>query len=171
MTVMYPIFWLVWGILYAPVRLILGLSDFVGFVCNYIYELVRDVWLIVSGIFKLASNAEATVNTYEVSIWRSLWNDLFSQVDWNLKLLSFSFLSICFFRALYAVSVLTVFILFQVFRAVRSILNGFVAFFAACNRHRLRLDCLFICDSMLRCRVGNFNLFTQEWVDSVYVYL
>jgi hypothetical protein len=26
----------------------------------------------------------------------------------------------------------------QVFRAVRSIVNGFVAFFTACNRHRLR---------------------------------
>lgn len=104
-TIMYPIFWCLWGILYAPIRLILGLSDFVGFIYNYIYDLVRDIWLIVSGIFKLASTAESTVNTYEVSIWRSLWNDLFSQV----------------------------------FRAVRSILNGFVAFFAACNRHRLSI--------------------------------
>ncbi|KAJ9560913.1 hypothetical protein OSB04_006073 [Centaurea solstitialis] len=104
-TVMYPIFWFLWGILYAPIRLILGLSDFVGYVYNNIYDLVGDIWLFVSGIFKLASSAEATVNTYEVSIWRSLWNDLFSQV----------------------------------FRAVRSILNGFVAFFTACNRHRLSI--------------------------------
>ncbi|XP_076932186.1 uncharacterized protein LOC143597624 [Bidens hawaiensis] len=105
MTVMYPIFWCVWGILYAPVSLILGLSNFVGFVYNQIYDLARDIWLIASGILKLASNAESAVNTYEVSIWRSLWNDLFSHV----------------------------------FRAIRSILNGLVAFFAACNRHRLSI--------------------------------
>ncbi|KAI3769623.1 hypothetical protein L6452_00732 [Arctium lappa] len=104
-TIMYPILWFLWGILYAPIRLILSLSDFVGYVYNNIYDLVGDIWLFVSGIFKLASNAEATVNTYEVSIWRSLWNDLFSQV----------------------------------FRALRSILNGFVAFFTACNRHRLSI--------------------------------
>ncbi|XP_031265716.1 E3 ubiquitin-protein ligase MIEL1-like [Pistacia vera] len=61
--------------------------------------------------FQLASTSEATVSTYEVSVWLSLWNDLFSQV----------------------------------FRAVKSILNGFVAFFMACNRHCLRIsskDCL-----------------------------
>ncbi|KAI3675182.1 hypothetical protein L1987_84768 [Smallanthus sonchifolius] len=104
-TVMYPIFWCLWGILYAPVSLILGLSNFVGFVYNQIYDLARDIWLFASGIFRLASNAESAVNTYEVSIWRSLWNDLFSQV----------------------------------FHAVRGILNGFVAFFIACNRHRLSI--------------------------------
>ncbi|KAK9056782.1 hypothetical protein SSX86_024145 [Deinandra increscens subsp. villosa] len=105
MAIIYPIFWCIWGILYTPVSLILSLSNFVGFVYNQIYDLARDIWLFASGIFKLASNAESAVNTYEVSIWRSLWNDLFSQV----------------------------------FRAVRSILNGFVAFFTACNRHRLSI--------------------------------
>lgn len=104
-SVMYPIIWCLWGILYAPISLILGLSSFVGFVYNEIYDLARDIWLFMSGIFKLASSAEATVHTYEVSVWRSLWNDLFSQV----------------------------------FRAVRSILHGFVAFFTACNRHRLSI--------------------------------
>ncbi|KAK1439801.1 hypothetical protein QVD17_05622 [Tagetes erecta] len=105
MTVMYPIFWCIWGILYTPVSLILGLSNFVGFLYNQIYDLAQDIWLFASGVFKFASSAESAVNTYEVSIWRSLWNDLFSQV----------------------------------FRAVRSILNGFVAFFTACNRHRLSI--------------------------------
>ncbi|CAI9294816.1 unnamed protein product [Lactuca saligna] len=105
MSIMYPIFWFIWGILYAPISLILGVSNFVGFMYNQIYDLFREIWILVSDIFKLASNAESAVHTYEVSIWRSLWNDLFSQV----------------------------------FRAVRSILNGFVAFFAACNRHRLSI--------------------------------
>ncbi|KAI3499456.1 hypothetical protein L1887_35257 [Cichorium endivia] len=53
----------------------------------------------------VASNAEATMKTYEVSMWRALWNDLFSQV----------------------------------FKATKSVLYGVVAFFAACNRHRLSI--------------------------------
>ncbi|XP_044501222.1 uncharacterized protein LOC123222485 isoform X2 [Mangifera indica] len=109
--VLYPIFWMLWEILYAPIRLVLALASFVAFIFAGISELLGNIWGAVSSIFKLASASEATVSTYEVSMWRSLWNDLFSQV----------------------------------FRAVRSILNGFVAFFMACNRHRLRSsskDCL-----------------------------
>ncbi|XP_022759015.1 uncharacterized protein LOC111305600 isoform X2 [Durio zibethinus] len=101
--VLYPIFWILWEMLYAPIRLVLALASFVAFVCGFISNLVGDIWQTLSSIIRLASASEATVSTYEVSIWRSLWNDLFSQV----------------------------------FRAVRSILNGFVAFFTACNRHRL----------------------------------
>jgi hypothetical protein len=42
--------------------------------------MIGDLWQSVSGIFQLASVSKATVSTYEVSVWRSLWNDLFSQV-------------------------------------------------------------------------------------------
>ncbi|PWA90836.1 hypothetical protein CTI12_AA096900 [Artemisia annua] len=104
-AILYPVFWLLWGLLYFPIGLILGLSNFVGFMFNHMYEFVGGIWLFVSGLFKLASNAETATSTYEVSMWRALWNDLFSQI----------------------------------FRAVRSILNGFVAFFTACNRHRLSI--------------------------------
>nr|XP_043626763.1 uncharacterized protein LOC122598225 [Erigeron canadensis] len=103
--ILYPVFWLLWGMLYAPILLVLGLSNFVGFIFNHMYDLIGGMWLFMSGLFKLASDAEATVGTYEVSMWRALWNDLFSQI----------------------------------FRAVRSILNGFVAFAATCNRHRLSI--------------------------------
>ncbi|CAK9175582.1 unnamed protein product [Ilex paraguariensis] len=105
MSIIYPIFWILWEALYAPIRLVIGLASLVTFICTGIYDMVGDIWLFVSSIFQFASNAEATVSTYEVSMWRSLWNDLFSQI----------------------------------FRAVRSILNGFVAFFTACNRHRLSI--------------------------------
>ncbi|XWS47394.1 hypothetical protein CRYUN_Cryun14cG0148500 [Craigia yunnanensis] len=112
-SVLYPIFWILWEMLYAPVRLILALASFVAFVYGFISDLVGDIWRSLSSIIRLASTSEATVSSYEVSVWRSLWNDLFSQV----------------------------------FRAVRSILNGFVAFFTACNRHRLSIythvqDCI-----------------------------
>jgi hypothetical protein len=53
----------------------------------------------------LASSSEATVTSYEVSMWRTLWSDLFSQI----------------------------------FKALKSILYGLVAFFTACNRHRLSI--------------------------------
>lgn len=135
-SVLYPVFWILWEILYAPIRIVAGLCSLVASICNCIYDLIGDIWLSVSSIFQVASSAEATVKTYEVSIWRSLWNDLFSQVistfnaivAGNIGYLNYKF-------------VLTIFWFpFQVFRAVRSILHGFVAFFTACNRHRLRFD-------------------------------
>ncbi|XAR55327.1 hypothetical protein NMG60_11035371 [Bertholletia excelsa] len=103
--IVYPVFWILWEILYAPIRLVVGLSGFSSFIFTCVYDLVRDMSLFISGITKLTSQAEATVSTTQVSMWRSLWNDLFSQI----------------------------------FRAVRSILYGFAAFFAACNRHRLSI--------------------------------
>ncbi|GMN53781.1 hypothetical protein TIFTF001_022902 [Ficus carica] len=103
-TFLYPIFWIVWEIFYAPVRVVLALANLIALVCVSIYEILGDIWDFVSSIFRLASASESTMSTYEVSMWRSLWNVLFSQV----------------------------------FRALRTILNGFVAFFATCNRHRLR---------------------------------
>ncbi|KAG6661176.1 hypothetical protein CIPAW_03G155400 [Carya illinoinensis] len=103
-SILYPIFWILWELVYAPVRMVLALASFMVFVSTSIYGMLGEMWQFFSSIFQLASASEATVRTYEVSIWRSLWNDLFSQV----------------------------------FRALRSILNGFVAFFTACNRHRLR---------------------------------
>ncbi|KAL6536857.1 hypothetical protein OROHE_012441 [Orobanche hederae] len=104
-SVIYPVFWILWEILYAPIRLVLGFCSLVVYFCTFVYNLVGDLWLFGSSIFNFTREVESTVNSYEVSMWRSLWNDLFSQV----------------------------------FRALRSILNGFVAFFAACNRHRLSI--------------------------------
>ncbi|XP_044466013.1 uncharacterized protein LOC123196175 [Mangifera indica] len=103
--VLCPIFWMLWEMLFVPIRLVLALASFMAFIFAGIFELLADIWRAVSGIFQLSSASKATVSTYEVSMWRSLWNDLFSQV----------------------------------FRALRSILNGFVAFFMACNRHRLSI--------------------------------
>ncbi|KAI3465607.1 hypothetical protein Pfo_022270 [Paulownia fortunei] len=104
-SVVYPIFWILWEILYAPIRLVLGFCSLVAYLCTCIHDMVGDLWLFASSIFNFTRDVESTVSSYEVSMWRSLWNDLFSQV----------------------------------FRALRSILNGFVAFFTACNRHRLSI--------------------------------
>ncbi|XP_011100366.1 uncharacterized protein LOC105178571 [Sesamum indicum] len=87
---LYPIFWIL--------RLI-------AFFCTFVYRSIGGLWLSARTIFQFSKDVESTVSTYQVSVWRSLWNDLFSQV----------------------------------FRALRSILNGFVVFFIACNRHRLSI--------------------------------
>ncbi|EEF37067.1 conserved hypothetical protein [Ricinus communis] len=104
-SILYPMFWILWEVLYAPIRMVLAMASLVAFICASISELIGDIWRSLSTIFQFASASEATISTYEVSMWRSLWNDIFSQV----------------------------------FRALRSILNGFVAFFTACNRHRLSI--------------------------------
>ncbi|KAK9285107.1 hypothetical protein L1049_024292 [Liquidambar formosana] len=104
-SILYPIFWIIWEVLYAPIRLVLAFASFLAFVCTCIYDFLAEISLFVSSVFQFTSASEATLSTYEGSMWRSLWNDLFSQI----------------------------------FRAVRSILNGFVAFFTACNRHRLSI--------------------------------
>ncbi|KAI3992708.1 hypothetical protein MKX01_021669 [Papaver californicum] len=125
--IVYPIIWTIQEILYTPIHLLLVLASFVAYIFSCIIEFVREIWLFASSIFQLKSATEA--GTYEIYLWGSLWNDLFSQV----------------------------------FRATRSITNGFVAFFVACNRHRLsiynymqdfflRLSCL-----AGRNRTMNFN--------------
>ncbi|KAL7086669.1 hypothetical protein ACP275_13G015300 [Erythranthe tilingii] len=100
----YPVLWV---LLYTPFRLLHGFCSIASFLCAFIYDLGGDVWVSAKSIFQLAKSVDSTVavSTYEVSMWRSLWDDLFSHV----------------------------------FRALRSILNGFVAFFIACNRHRLSI--------------------------------
>ncbi|KAF5949947.1 hypothetical protein HYC85_011940 [Camellia sinensis] len=105
MSIIYPVFWILSEILFAPVRVVVAVASFLTFIFTCTHDFLRDIWHFISSVVKLASNAEATVSSYEVSVWRSLWSDLFSQI----------------------------------FRAVRSILNGFVAFFTACNRHRLSI--------------------------------
>lgn len=102
-SIIYPIFWILWEILYTPIRLVLGFCSLVAYLCTLSYELIGDLLLFASSLFNFTRDVESTVSAYEVSVWRSLWNDLGSQI----------------------------------FRALRSILNGLVAFFTTCNRHRL----------------------------------
>lgn len=73
----YPVLWI---ILYGPFRLIFTFFSFVASSCTFAYSSVRGIWISTRGIFQVAKSMESTVSTYEVSMWRSLWNDLFSQV-------------------------------------------------------------------------------------------
>eukprot|EP00268_Persea_americana_P027984 TRINITY_DN2721_c0_g1_i7.p1 TRINITY_DN2721_c0_g1~~TRINITY_DN2721_c0_g1_i7.p1 ORF type:complete len:650 (-),score=80.33 TRINITY_DN2721_c0_g1_i7:310-2259(-) len=106
MAVIYPLFCIAWEVLVAPIRLVLASASLIVWLFSSIFYLLKESWLSLSGIFQLASASESAVGAYDVPIWRSLWNDLFSQI----------------------------------FCAIRSIVYGFVAFFATCNRHRLSIN-------------------------------
>ncbi|OVA03441.1 hypothetical protein BVC80_205g81 [Macleaya cordata] len=79
-TIVYPLVWALWEIIYTPIRLLLAMASLVAFICSCLFDFLREIWVFASSIFQLTSATEATISTYEVSLWRSLWNDLFSQV-------------------------------------------------------------------------------------------
>ncbi|KAL0405318.1 UNVERIFIED_CONTAM: hypothetical protein Slati_3845700 [Sesamum latifolium] len=96
-SVLYPIIWILWEVLYAPFRLVFGVFSLVAFLCTFVCGLVGDIWLLASSIFNFTRDVESTVSSYEVSMWRSLWNDLFSQVFRALRSILHGF--VAFFTA------------------------------------------------------------------------
>ncbi|CAA0816048.1 Unknown protein [Striga hermonthica] len=72
----YPI---IWVLLYGPFKLILGLYSFVSVMCAFLYDLFDDIWISAKSIFQFTKGVNTTVSSVEVSVWRSLWKDLFSQ--------------------------------------------------------------------------------------------
>ncbi|XP_041991409.1 uncharacterized protein LOC121742357 [Salvia splendens] len=91
--------------IYAPLKLLFGFCSILSSSCTVLYALFRDMRMSTRSLFRVTKSVHSTVSTVEISMWRSLWHDLFSQI----------------------------------FRALRSILHGLVAFLAACNRHRLSI--------------------------------
>lgn len=56
--------------------------------CLYIFNTLGKMWQFFSSIFQFAATSEATVTASEVSMWRTLWNDLFSQVvRWHYNII------------------------------------------------------------------------------------
>ncbi|EEE64930.1 hypothetical protein OsJ_19790 [Oryza sativa Japonica Group] len=91
--------------LLLPLRFAASLASCAGSLLSNTYNFGKDIWETVSSMFELNHMAEAQHSAFDVSLLKSLWNDLFSQI----------------------------------FRAIRSILNGILLFFASCNRHRLSI--------------------------------
>lgn len=106
-SIIYPIFWVLWEILYAPIRLVLLFSNFIAFICSFICDVLGEIWQSLSGLCQLGSASRTALSTSEVSMWRSLWNDLFSQV---VTYFIIAFDSNCNVK-IYMVFVLTVFFL------------------------------------------------------------
>ncbi|KAE8654909.1 hypothetical protein F3Y22_tig00117034pilonHSYRG00149 [Hibiscus syriacus] len=55
--------WIVWEMLYAPIRLVLALASFVANMCAFTIDLVGDTWEFLSSMIEVASEAEATVHS------------------------------------------------------------------------------------------------------------
>ncbi|KAK4768824.1 hypothetical protein SAY86_026974 [Trapa natans] len=93
-SVLHPIFHMLSGMLYMAISIILALANTVASLWTWFHGSVMEMWYSVRGISKLASAANTAVNgTYEISMWRSLWNDLFSQVFRALRVILNGFAS------------------------------------------------------------------------------
>ncbi|KAL9239124.1 hypothetical protein vseg_013474 [Gypsophila vaccaria] len=103
-----PVLDSLWELCCLPFQVCSSLADHVFSFCGEVYEILQGVVMIivnrVSEVSRFATRvSKAKSNTTEVSMWNSLWKDLFSKV----------------------------------FRSLRSILYGVIAFLNTCNRHRL----------------------------------
>jgi len=60
----------------------MAIFSFLAVICTRVCNILGETWQFLGSIIQLASSSEATISSasYEVSMWRSLWNDLFSQV-------------------------------------------------------------------------------------------
>ncbi|XP_056684464.1 uncharacterized protein [Spinacia oleracea] len=104
-----PIFASIWELCRVPLQMCSPMANHAASFCGNIYEGVQGMLTPIvnktTDVGQLATNlSKAKTTTKEVSVWSSLWKDLFSKV----------------------------------FRSLRSISYGVIAFLDTCNRHRLR---------------------------------
>lgn len=95
---------------YAPIRVVVALANCLAFSFSYIFDVLGDLWRYMSSMLQLASDSQAAVKTYEVSMWRTLWNDLFSHVGKQCQV------QLKESKSLQLQSLLNVFVLLQFFR-------------------------------------------------------
>lgn len=89
------IIWVFFEILTAPARLILALVNLIALLSSNVYYFILESYSSVSGLFQFASASKKTVGAYEPSMWKSLWNDLFSQVFRAFKSILYGFVAFC----------------------------------------------------------------------------
>ncbi|KAG0609805.1 hypothetical protein M758_7G015300 [Ceratodon purpureus] len=114
----YPILAALWAVVSLPLQAVRLFLIFADNAIDGLTDLVQFIFISMSPAISTIKSAKAA--TPPPSLWRALWNDIFSKI----------------------------------FRAIRSILNGLVAFLTACNRHRLSIynevvACLFRLGSMI----------------------
>lgn len=80
MFVIYPLVCTVWEILIAPIRLVLSSASLIAWLCSYIFYLLRESWLSLSGIFQLASASESAVGSYDIPIFSQVLKGLSTSI-------------------------------------------------------------------------------------------
>ncbi|KMT05644.1 hypothetical protein BVRB_7g167800 isoform B [Beta vulgaris subsp. vulgaris] len=103
-----PIFASLWELCRVPLQMCSPVTNHAASFCGSIYKVFQEIVMLIviraTEVGHLATNlSKAKPTTTEVSMWSSLWQDLFSKV----------------------------------FRSLRSISYGLIAFLDTCNRHRL----------------------------------
>ncbi|CAN6471981.1 unnamed protein product [Victoria cruziana] len=83
--IIYPVFSAIWFVLVAPFRLIIALVTYIARLSYNIFSLIQECWILIKRLFHVASTMEQTPRRSEISVLRTLWNDLFSQVFRAIK--------------------------------------------------------------------------------------
>ncbi|XP_039137970.1 uncharacterized protein LOC120275460 isoform X2 [Dioscorea cayenensis subsp. rotundata] len=76
----YPLACSLWELLLFPIRCIITLASYLISLLFDADDFVRYVWGFARNILQLAYVSKAKQGANEISVWRGLWNDLFSQV-------------------------------------------------------------------------------------------
>ncbi|KAK9726558.1 hypothetical protein RND81_05G223100 [Saponaria officinalis] len=103
-----PVLASIWQLCCLPLRVCSGMANHLTSACSEVYEFLEGTVMVIVSRASVATRlatrvSKAKPSTTEVSMWNTLWKDLFSKV----------------------------------FRSLRSIMYGLVAFLDTCNRHRL----------------------------------
>ncbi|MQL82894.1 hypothetical protein Taro_015371 [Colocasia esculenta] len=83
----HPILCSFWDSLLLPIQFVGALVKRAASVVPRLYIFLKDVWVSLSGVFQFSSFSEGIQDYHEISAWKGLWNDLFSQVFRALRII------------------------------------------------------------------------------------
>ncbi|KAJ8425412.1 hypothetical protein Cgig2_028792 [Carnegiea gigantea] len=120
-----PLFYSLWKHCQVPLGVCSAMGNHAASFCTGIYQVLEGLLMIILNIVTEIGHLairlfDAKPTTNEVSVWNSLWKDLFSKFNgpWQCHSVENNHL-------------------LQLFRALRSVLCGLIAFLDSFNQHRL----------------------------------
>ncbi|WOL03712.1 hypothetical protein Cni_G12432 [Canna indica] len=79
-TLIYPILCCIWELFLLPVRCAITLTTCFLSLLSKTYYLLKDIWETISSTFEFSYLSETEQSSFDSSVLKELWNDLFSQV-------------------------------------------------------------------------------------------